>query len=209
MKLDVLNKEGNSTGKKVDLPKKIFGEGPRDHAVYLDAKRILAGRRKGLSKVKERSEIVGSAQKMRRQKGTGMARVGNIKNPLFRGGGRIFGPHPKRYTSKLNKKTQKLARKSALSQKAKDNQILVVEDLKFDQPKTREFYQIIKNLKIDGKRLLFVNGNNKDTNLLLSMRNISGVDYCSASSLNTYDILNCKYLVIEESAVKEVVKNNQ
>ena len=168
MELEVLNISGESTGKKVKLNKEIFGIEPNDHAIYLDVKQILANRRQGTSKAKERSEVTGSRKKIKRQKGTGTARFGDVKNPIFRGGGKVFGPRPRNYGGKLNRKVKELARKSALTYKVKNNQLLVVEDFNMDAPRTSEFANIRKNLKIDDKKTLFVMSE-KNKNLYYSL----------------------------------------
>jgi large subunit ribosomal protein L4 len=200
MKLSVLNTAGEETGKKVDLKKDIFGVEPSDHAIYLDVKQYLANRRQGTSKTKERSEIVGSTRKIKRQKGTGTARAGSIKSPIFRGGGRTFGPQPRSYSFKLNKKVKQLARLSALSYKAKDKGIMVLEDFALEAPKTREFSDIRKNLKIDEKKsLLVIPEPNK--NIYLSSRNLEKSKVITVSELNTYDIMNASVVVFLESSL--------
>ncbi len=201
MELAVVNIQGEDTGRKVVLPDTIFGIEPNDHAIYLDVKQIMANRRQGTHDTRERSDVSGSTRKIKRQKGTGTARAGDIKNPLFRGGGRVFGPHPRDYSFKLNKKVKRLARKSALTYKAKDNEILVVEDFKLDAPKTKDYLKILDQLKVkDGKSLLIVT--DSDQNLYLSVRNLPNARVMRAASLNTYDILNGGTLIFTESAVK-------
>ena len=203
MKVAVHNIEGKETTKKVDLKKNIFGIEPNDHAIYLDVKHYLANQRTGTSKTKERGEITGSRRKIRKQKGSGMARVGDIKNPIFRGGGRIFGPKPRDYASKLNKKVKRLARKSALSYKAKDNNIIVLEDFTLDTPKTKEYLNILNNLEQSNRKTLMVLPEN-DQNVYLSSRNIKKAKVVRASDICTYDILNANKLLVLESSVKEI-----
>ena len=209
MKLNVINIEGKETGKKVELSNLIYGIEPNDHAIYLDVKQYLANQRQGTHKSKERGEIAGSTRKIKRQKGTGTARAGSIKSPVFRGGGRIFGPRPRNYGFKLNKKVKQLARKSALTYKAKEKSIIVLEDFSFEAPKTKEFVAIQNNLKINDKKSLFVlSDDNK--NIYLSSRNLDGVKVVIASDLTTYDILNANSIVLLEGslAVIEGVFNN-
>ncbi len=201
MELAVVNIKGEETGRKVALAESIFGIEPNDHAIYLDVKQIMANRRQGTHDSRERSDVSGSTRKIKRQKGTGTARAGDIKNPIFRGGGRVFGPHPRDYYSKLNKKVKRLARKSALTYKAKDNEILVVEDFKMAAPKTKDYLNILSNLNVNGQKSLLV-VTDADENLYLSVRNIPGAGVMRASSLNTYDILNGGKLIFTESAVK-------
>ena len=203
MKVAVHNIKGKETTKKVDLKKDIFGIEPNDHAIYLDVKHYLANQRTGTSKTKERGEITGSRRKIRRQKGSGMARVGDIKNPIFRGGGRIFGPKPRDYDNKLNKKVKRLARKSALTYKAKDNNIIVLEDFTLDTPKTKEYLNVLTNLEqTDNKILMILPETNK--NVYLSSRNIKKAKVVRASDLCTYDIMNANKLLVLESSVKEI-----
>ena len=206
MELDVVNISGESTGKKVKLNKEIFGIEPNDHAIYLDVKQIMAHRRQGTSKTKERAEIQGSRKKIKRQKGTGTARFGDIKNPIFRGGGRIFGPRPRNYGGKLNRKVKELARKSALSYKAQNKQMVVVEDFNLEVPKTSEFAAIQKNLKIDDKKSLFVIGE-RNKNLYLSSRNLQNSKVVTLSELNTYEIMNASTLLFVESSLDVLQKN--
>ena len=203
MKVVVHNINGKETKKKVDLKKNIFGIEPNDHAIYLDVKHYLANQRTGTSKTKERGEITGSRRKIRKQKGSGMARVGDIKNPIFRGGGRVFGPKPRDYASKLNKKVKRLARKSALSYKAKDNNIIVLEDFTLDTPKTKEYLNILNNLEQSNRKTLMVLPEN-DQNVYLSSRNIKKAKVVRASDICTYDILNANKLLVLESSVKEI-----
>ena len=203
MELAVLNIKGEDTGRKVQLNEEIFGIEPNDHVIYLAVKQYLADQRQGTAKSKERSEIAGSTRKLIRQKGSGGARRGDIKSPLLRGGGRVFGPKPRDYSFKLNKKVKDLARKSALSYKAQQDAIIVVEDFDFDVPKTKEFKKMQKNLKIDDKKLLLVlPGVNK--NVYLSARNIQRVDVLTATDLNTYRVMNANVLVVTENALSLV-----
>ncbi|MDG2344354.1 MAG: 50S ribosomal protein L4 [Flavobacteriales bacterium] len=203
MEIKVINKEGKETTKKVKLNKGVFGIEPNDHAIYLDVKQYLANQRQGTHQSRERGEIKGSTRKIKKQKGTGTARAGSIKNPLFRGGGRVFGPKPRVYGFKLNKKVKSLARKSALSYKAKESNILILEDLSFKSPKTKDFISVLKNLNVDETRTLFVTTTN-DQNTLLSSRNIKNAKVITADKLNTYDILNSGKLVISEKAVDQI-----
>ena len=200
MELAVYNIKGEETGKNVVLNDTIFGIEPNDHAIYLDVKQYQANGRQGTHKSKERSEVAGSTRKIKRQKGTGTARAGDIKNPMFRGGGRAFGPKPRDYSFKLNKKVKKLARKSALSYKAQNEKIRVVEDFDLTLPKTKEYIDILNNLKINEKKsLLVLNEQNK--NIYLSSRNLQGVKVIIASELTTYDVMNASFLLLFESSV--------
>lgn len=203
MELAVFNKEGKETSKKVSLNDGIYGIDPNDHAIYLDVRLYLANQRQGTHKAKERAEITGSTRKLKKQKGTGTARAGSIKSPVFRGGGRAFGPRPRNYGFKLNKKVRKLARKSALTYKAKENGIMVMEDLNFDQPKTKDFNSILSNLKVSDSRTLFVVGG-YDKNVVLSSRNLANTKVVDANDLTTYDVLNAKRVIIAESAVEKI-----
>ena len=205
MEIKVLNKEGKATAKKVSLTKDIFSIEPNDHAIYLDVKQYLANQRQGTHQSRERGDIAGSTRKIKKQKGTGTARAGSIKNPLFRGGGRVFGPRPKSYSFKLNKKLKVLARKSALTYKAKEDSILVLDDLTFKTPKTKDFVSVLKNLKIDGDKSLFVTSE-KDQNTLLSSRNLKNAKVITADKLNTYDILYSHKLIISENAFVQIEK---
>jgi len=200
MELSVLNIEGKETGRKVSLNETIFGIEPNDHAIYLDTKQYLANNRQGTHKSKERNEVMGSTRKLKRQKGTGTARFGSINNPEFRGGGRIFGPRPRFYGFKLNKKVKQLARKSALSYKAKENKIIVLEDLSFEAPKTSQMAGVSANLNIMNKKSLFVLPE-QNKNIYLSSRNLQGVEVVTISELNTYNIMKASTLVLTESAV--------
>jgi large subunit ribosomal protein L4 len=200
MELKVLNIQGKETGRKVKLDDSIFGIEPNDHAIYLDSKQFLANQRQGTAKAKHRGEISGSTRKLKRQKGTGTARVGSIKNPLFRGGGRMFGPTPRFYGFKLNKQVKQLARKSALSYKASSNNIIILEDFNLETPKTKEFIKIGSNLNLaDKKSIIVLSEQNK--NIYLSSRNLQGVEVVTASELNTYKIMNASTLILAESAV--------
>ncbi|MBP8790124.1 MAG: 50S ribosomal protein L4 [Breznakibacter sp.] len=202
MELNVVNIQGKETGRKVILPEAIFGIEPSDHAIYLDVKQFLANNRQGTHKSKERNEVAGSTRKIKKQKGTGGARAGSLKSPVFVGGGRIFGPRPRNYTFKLNKKLKQLARKSALAYKAIENSIVVVEDFSFEAPKTKEFLSIRKNLNLDGKRSLLVMAQD-NANIYLSSRNIPQSEVTTVADLNTYSILKAKSLVLFESSVQE------
>ncbi len=203
MEVSVLNIKGQETGRKVSLNEAIFGIEPNDHVIYLDVKQYMANKRQGTAKSKERSEISGSTRKLGRQKGGGGARHGDINSPLLIGGGRVFGPKPRDYSFKLNKKVKQLARKSALSYKAQENAIVVVEDFQLDAPKTKEFVEIAKNLKVDGKKvLMLLNENNK--NVYLSARNLQRADVMEAKNVNTYKVLNADVLVITENSLKTI-----
>ena len=203
MELSVLNINGQETGKKVTLNESIFGIEPNDHVLYLDVKQYLANQRQGTAKSKERSEHSGSTRKLGRQKGGGGARRGDINSPVLVGGGRVFGPKPRDYRFKLNKKVKVLARKSALSYKAQENAIVVIEDFNFDAPKTKDFVNITKNLKVDGKKtLLFLPELNK--NVYLSARNLKGSEVMLASTLNSYKVLNADVLVVTENSLKTI-----
>ena len=206
MELDVVKISGESTGKKVKLNKEIFGIEPNDHAIYLDVKQIMGHMRQGTHKTKERSEIRGSRKKIKRQKGTGTARFGDIKNPIFRGGGRAFGPRPRSYGGKVNRKVKELARKSALTYKVQNKQIMVVEDFIMEAPKTSEFANIQKNLKIDNKKSLIVIGE-RNKNLYLSSRNLQNSKVITLSELNTYEIMKASALLFVESSLDVLQKN--
>jgi large subunit ribosomal protein L4 len=200
MEVAVINIEGKETGRKVNLNETIFGIEPNDHAIYLDTKQYLASQRQGTHKAKERGEVMGSTRKLKRQKGTGTARFGSIKNPEFRGGGRIFGPRPRFYGFKLNKKVKELARKSALSYKARENRIIVLEDFSFDAPKTSKMAGMSANLNLPNKKSLIVLPE-QNKNIYLSSRNLQGVEVVTISDLNTYTIMKASTLVLTESAV--------
>ena len=206
MKLAVHSITGKETSKKVDLSTDVFGVEPNDHAIYLDVKQYLAAQRSGTHKAKERSDVKGSRRKLRKQKGSGAARVGDIKNPLFRGGGRVFGPRPRKYDFKINKKVKRLARKSALSYMAKDKNIIVLEDFSFDTPKTKSYMDFLNNFdQLDNKTLLVLAESNK--NIFLSSRNLSKAKVVLASELNTYDVMNANKLMVMESSINEIEKN--
>jgi len=206
MEVEVLNITGEGTGKKVKLNSSIFGIEPNDHAIYLDIKQIMARKRQGTHKSKERGEITGSTKKIKRQKGTGTARFGDIKNPLFRGGGRTFGPEPRNYGGKVNRKVKELARKSALTYKVQNNQLMVIEDFPFEAPKTKDFNDIRRNLKIDDKKTILVL-NERNKNLYLSSRNLQNSKVLTLTELNTYEIMNATALLFVESSL-EVLQNN-
>lgn len=201
MQVEVLNKEGKSTGRSVELPDDIFGVEPNDHVIYLAVKQYLAAQRQGTHKAKNRNEVKGSSRKLHKQKGTGGSRKGNIRNPLYKGGGAIFGPRPRDYDFKLNKKVKDLAKVSALTYKAKDNAILVIEDLNFTAPKTKTFVSILDNLKVADKKSMFIVTESNE-NVELSLRNVPTVLGMALSDLNTYDIMNSDVLVLTESAAK-------
>mgnify|MGYP004570136101 CR=1 FL=1 len=200
MELTVFNTQGKETGKKVILEDAVFGVEPNNHAIYLDVKQYLANQRQGTHKSKQRNEIAGSTKKLKRQKGTGGARAGSIKSPVFVGGGRIFGPQPRDYSFKLNKKLKQLARRSALSYKVKDNAIMVLEDFSIEQPKTKTFVTMIQDLKVADKKILVVlPATNHNVNL--SARNLRNVKVIPAQNLNTYDVMNASHVVMCEGAV--------
>jgi len=203
MEVAVYNVSGAITDRKIKLDDAIFGIEPNDHAIYLDVKQFMANRRQGTHSSKEKSQLTGSTRKLKKQKGTGGARAGSIKSPLFKGGARVFGPHPRDYDFKLNKKLKKLARKSALSYKVKDDSIMVVEDFTFETPKTKNFTELLKNFKTEGKKILLVTSS-VDMNVLLSSRNLAKVKVIQASDLNTYEILDAGRLLLTESSVKEI-----
>jgi|TARA_B100001093_G_scaffold41010_1_gene34917 large subunit ribosomal protein L4 len=206
MKVSVLNIKGKDTGREVELSKKVFQIEASEHAVYLDVKQYLANQRQGNAKTKERAEIKGSTRKIKKQKGTGTARAGSIKNPLFRGGGTIFGPRPRDYEVKLNKNVKKLARKSALSNKCKSKSILIIENIDLKSPKTKSFNDLLKAFGLEDKKTLFVmNGVNK--NVYLSARNLKKSDVVTDSEISTYKIVNAQHLVIEESAIEKLESN--
>jgi large subunit ribosomal protein L4 len=203
MQVEVLNISGKKTAKKVELVDSIFAAEPNDHCIYLDVKSFLANQRQGTHKAKERAEIARTTKKLKRQKGTGGARAGSMKSPLFVGGGRVFGPRPHEYGFKLNKKVKALARVSALTYKAKDNAITVLEDFSFEGPKTKNYIDLMKNLNLSDKKTLLVLGDT-NKNVYLSSRNIQGAKVVKASDLNTYDILNAENLILAESSVKVI-----
>jgi len=206
MELAVFNKTGKETGRKVELKDAIFSIEPNDHAIYLDVKQHLANKRQGTHKSKERNEIAGSTRKLKKQKGTGGARAGSIKSPLFTGGGRVFGPQPRDYNFKLNKKVKQLARKSALTYKARNNEIVILEDFSFEAPKTKDYVTILADLNIQGKKSLVVL-NEPNKNIYLSSRNLLGTRVVTTSELTTYDILNSTSLVFFESSLDNIQKS--
>lgn len=201
MQVEVLNISGKKTAKKVDLADVIYGVEPSDHSIYLDVKHYLAAQRQGTHKSKERAEISRTTKKLKKQKGTGGARAGSMKSPLFIGGGRAFGPRPRNYDFKLNKKVKVLARASALTYKAKENAITVLEDFTFEAPKTKNYVDLIKNLNLSDKKTILVLGDTNN-NVYLSSRNLEGAKVVKASDLNTYDIVNAQSLILLESSVK-------
>ena len=203
MEVKVLNIKGQETGKSVSLNEQVFGIEPNDHVVYLAVKQYLANQRQGTAKSKERSEISGSTKKLGRQKGGGGARHGDINSPLLRGGGRVFGPKPRDYASKLNKKVKALARKSALTYKAQENAVIVMEDFSFDAPKTKEFIELVKNLNVADKKILLVTPEN-DKNVYLSARNIEKANVAPANLMNTYEVMNSDVVVFTETALNTV-----
>ena len=200
MELAIINIDGKETGRKVSLNDSIFGIKPNDHAIYLDTKQFLANQRQGTHKSKQRGEVTGSTRKIKRQKGTGTARSGDINSPLFRGGGRVFGPRPRDYEFKLNKKLRTLARKSALTYKAQENSIMILEDFKFEEAKTKNFVALLNSFQLSDKKTLVVMPDT-DLNLVLSTRNLKKTKVMRAEMLNTYDILNANNLLIAESSV--------
>ena len=206
MKVAVLDITGKDTGRKVELSSDVFGIAPNDHAIYLDVKQYLANQRQGTHKSKERAEISGSTRKIKKQKGTGTARAGSIKSGVFRGGGRMFGPRPRSYSFKLNKNLKRLARKSALSIQANDNNLVVVEDFNFENPKTKNFVDVLKALDLDAKKSLFVLGN-ENTNVYLSSRNLKNSKVINASEINTYGVLYANKIVITEGSLEEINTN--
>jgi large subunit ribosomal protein L4 len=206
MKVKVLNISGKETGRTVDLSDSVFGIEPNNHAVYLDVKQYLANQRQGTHKAKERAEVAGSTRKIKKQKGTGTARAGSAKSPVFKGGGTIFGPRPRSYSFKLNKSLKRLARKSALSLKAKESNLVVIEDFGFETPSTKNFINVLKALGIDSKKSLFVLGES-NKNVYLSSRNLKASIAVSSSELSTYAILNANNLVISESALEGIQEN--
>jgi len=206
MEIAVLNLQGKETGKKVSLDDAIFGIEPSEHTVYLEVKQYLAAQRQGTHKAKERAEIAKSTRKIKKQKGTGTARAGSAKSPVFRGGGRVFGPRPRSYDFKLNKAQKKLAKKSVLSQKLKDNEIKVVEDFSFDAPKTTAFIDVLKGLGLETKKTLFVLGES-NKNVYLSSRNLQGTKVVSNLELNIYDIINASEVVFLEGSIESIQEN--
>ena len=206
MKVAVLDINGKDTGRKAELSKAVFGIEPNNHAVYLDVKQYLANQRQGTHKAKERGEIVGSTKKIKKQKGTGTARAGSIKSGVFKGGGRMFGPRPRNYGFKLNKNLKRLARKSALTIKASEKSIVVLEDFNFETPKTKNFTAVLKALELDNKKSLFVLGE-ANNNVYLSSRNLEGSEVITSSELNTYKILNANKLVLLEGSLEGIQSN--
>ena len=206
MEVAVLNINGKETGRKVTLSDAVFGIEPNNHAVYLDVKQYLANQRQGTHKSKERNEVAGSTRKIKKQKGTGTARAGSVKSPVFVGGGRIFGPRPKDYTQKRNKNVKRLARKSGLTLKAKEQSIVVLEDFSFEQPKTKDFVNVLKALGLDAKKSLFVLGDSNN-NVYLSSRNLKASEVVTTSELNTYKILNANNVVLLEGALEGIESN--
>ncbi len=206
MEIAVVDIKGKETGRKVNLSDAVFGIEPNNHAVYLDVKQYLANQRQGTHKAKERADITGSTRKIKKQKGTGTARAGSIKSPIFRGGGRVFGPRPRSYSFKLNKNLKRLARKSVLSLKAIDKAIIVVEDFQFDTPKTKNFIDVLKGLGIENKKSLIVLGDS-NKNVYLSSRNLKGSEVVSSSELSTYKILNANNLVFVEGSLEGIELN--
>ena len=203
MKVDISKTSGKSSGKKITLSDKIFGIEPNDHAIYLDVKSYLKNQRQGNSNVKGRSEIVGSTRKIKKQKGTGTARAGSIKSPLFKGGGQIFGPQPREYNNKINKKVKDLARKSALSHKIKEKSLTVIENFTLKAPKTKDFFKILTNLSVENKKSLFFLAET-DKNLILSSNNISNTMVKNISDINTYDILNADNVIFVEESISKL-----
>jgi len=206
MKVAVIDINGKKTGRNVELSEAVFGIEPNDHAIYLDVKQHLANRRQGTHKAKERADITGSTRKIKKQKGTGTARAGSIKSPLFRGGGRAFGPRPRSYSFKLNKGLKKLARQSALSIKAKEENILVIEKFDFEAPKTKAFTDMLKALELEGKKSLFVL-DRSNNNVYLSSRNLKRTSVVNGSELNTYTVLNANKVIISEACLEEIESN--
>jgi large subunit ribosomal protein L4 len=208
MEVAVYNIKGTETSRKVNLDDSIFGIEPNDHAIYLDVKQYMANHRQGTHSSKEKSVVSGSTRKLHKQKGTGGSRKGSIKSPLFRGGARVFGPQPRDYSFKLNKKLKRLARKSALSYKVKDNGLTILEDFTFDTPKTKNFTELLKSFQLTGKKTLLVIASS-DENLVLSSRNLKRVKVINAADLNTYEILDSTRLLITEGSIKEIEKIHQ
>ena len=206
MKVAVLDIKGKETGRKIELSDSVFAIEPNKHAVYLDVKQYLAHQRQGTHKSKERAEIAGSTRKIKKQKGTGTARAGSIKSPVFRGGGRIFGPRPKDYKQKLNKNLKRLARKSAFSIKSNEKAILVVENFNFEAPKTKDFKEVLKSLGLENKKSLFVLGDSNN-NVYLSSRNLKGSEVITSSELSTYKILNANNIVLLEGSLEGIESN--
>jgi len=206
MKVAVLNSKGKDTGRKAELSDSVYKIEPNNHAIYLDVKQYMAHQRQGTHKAKERADIVGSTRKIKKQKGTGTARAGSIKSPIFRGGGRIFGPRPRDYQQKLNKNVKRLARRSALSLKAQEKAIMVLEDFNLDAPKTKDFKAVLKSLGLDSKKSLFVLGDSNN-NVYLSSRNLQGSEVITNSELNTYKIMNASSIILFEGALEGIEAN--
>lgn len=206
MKIAVLDINGKETGRKIDLSDEVFAIEPNNHAVYLDVKQYLANQRQGTHKAKERADIKGSTRKIKKQKGTGTARAGSIKSPLFRGGGRVFGPRPRSYSFKLNKNVKRLARKSALTMKLQDKNLIVVEDFSFDTPRTKEFKNVLSALGLADKKSLFVLGES-NKNVYLSSRNLKRSKVVNASEISTYGVLNANNIVLSESSIEGIITN--
>jgi len=205
MEVKVIDTKGKATSSKVKLSDSIFAIEPNDHAIYLDVKQHLANRRQGTHKSKERADITGSTRKIKKQKGTGTARAGSIKSPIFRGGGRAFGPRPRNYHFKLNTKLKRVARRSALSYKAQNDGLIIMDDFNFETPKTKEFRTILSNLKLENEKVLLVLGNNND-NVYLSAKNLQNTKVVPAELLSTYDVLNAKKVVIAKGAIEAIEK---
>lgn len=206
MEVKVLDKTGKETGRKVQLSDSVFAIEPNNHAIYLDVKQYLANQRQGTHKAKERAEVIGSTRKIKKQKGTGTARAGSKKSPLFKGGGTVFGPRPRSYSFKLNKTLKRLARKSALTLKAKESNLIVVEDFDFEAPSTKNFLTVLKALGLDNKKSLFVLGDT-NKNVYLSSRNLRASSVVTSSELNTYAVLNANNLVLLESSLEGIEEN--
>lgn len=206
MKVAVLNNKGKDTGRKAELSDSVYKIEPNNHAIYLDVKQYMAHQRQGTHKTKERADIVGSTRKIKKQKGTGTARAGSIKSPIFRGGGRVFGPRPRDYQQKLNKNVKRLARRSALSLKAQEKAIMVLEDFNLEAPKTKDFKAVLKSLGLDSKKSLFVLGDTNN-NVYLSSRNLQGSEVITNSELNTYKIMNASNIVLFEGALEGIEAN--
>jgi large subunit ribosomal protein L4 len=207
MQVDVINTKGEKTGRSIELPDEIFGVEPNNHVIYLAVKQYLAAQRQGTAKVKTRLEVKGSSKKLHRQKGTGGSRKGNIRNPLYKGGGSIFGPKPRTYDFKLNYKVKGLAKVSALSHKVKENSLVVLEDVKLDTPKTKEVASILKALKADSKKVLLLTNEEADKNFVLSFRNLPNVQGYGFRDMNTYDVVNSHFVVLTESAAKSIAED--
>lgn len=203
MEITVLKSNGEDTGRKVSLSDDIYNIEPNDHVIYLDVKQYLANQRQGTHKSKERAEVAGSTKKIKKQKGTGTARAGSLKSPVFRGGGRVFGPKPRDYSFKLNKKTKVLARKSALTYKAKDNSIAILEDFSFEAPKTKAYLELLSKLSLSDKKTLLVLADS-NPNIILSARNIKSAKVTTANQLNTYDLLHADNLLLSEGALEKI-----